>query len=487
MFSRLLCHARVSVPNGHVQRPSVRFPTVFCGPYIPSCQTLQPAESLIVWNGEEHRPLGNPVFLDILGHIDITFEMMLKAITVAGLAATGSAHIMISNPVPFGKSSLTNSPLANDGSDFPCKQRSGVYDADGASNVYKQGSTQQLEFRGSAVHGGGSCQVSMTTDLKPTKNSVWKVIKSIEGGCPAKNQGGNMGGGAGADTPYKYDYTIPTELAAGNYTLAWTWFNKIGNREMYMNCAPVSVTGSGGSQGYLESLPDMFVANVGKGCGTESGKDVQFPNPGKDVDRFNGATSAFAPPTGSCPTGNSGGGGNQGGGSYQPPPTAKPSPPAEKPSPPAEKPSYKPEPSSEAAPSSSYETSVGAPSYAAPQPTAATTSAAYEASVPGAVFATVSDSPSAPSQAAAPTPEAPAAPGNGTAPSEGHAAGTACSPEGTWNCLGKSFQRCASGQWSVVQNMAAGTACTPGESAELKMSAANVRRSMRGGFRYYAA
>ncbi|KAJ2981922.1 hypothetical protein NQ176_g1722 [Zarea fungicola] len=235
--------------------------------------------------------------------------MFVKAIAMSGLATIASAHILMTNPVPYGKSTLNNSPLAADGSDFPCKLRGNTYAAEGASNVYAQGSKQQLAFQGSAVHGGGSCQVSVTTDLTPNKNSVWKVIKSIEGGCPAKNQAGNMGDNAGAAVPFKYDFTIPSELAAGNYTIAWTWFNKVGNREMYMNCAPMAVTGNAGSASFLNGLPDMFVANIGNGCGTPDGTDAQFPNPGSDVDRFNGQTNAFAAPTGSCQKPNGGGSG----------------------------------------------------------------------------------------------------------------------------------------------------------------------------------
>ena len=47
------------------------------------------------------------------------------------------------------------------------------------------GSQQSLSFTGSAVHGGGSCQISLTKDLKPTKDTDFRVILSIEGGCPA--------------------------------------------------------------------------------------------------------------------------------------------------------------------------------------------------------------------------------------------------------------------------------------------------------------
>lgn len=39
--------------------------------------------------------------------------------------------------------------------------------------------------------------------------------------------------------------------------------------------------------------------------------------------------------------------------------------------------------------------------------------------------------------------------------------GTACSPEGQWNCMPDTWQRCAAGQWSEVMHLADGTICTP--------------------------
>ncbi|KAI1815357.1 hypothetical protein GGS20DRAFT_584592 [Poronia punctata] len=42
-------------------------------------------------------------------------------------------------------------------------------------------------------------------------------------------------------------------------------------------------------------------------------------------------------------------------------------------------------------------------------------------------------------------------------------AGTSCAgSEGQWNCMTDGFQRCGSGVWSVVEQCAAGTACSPG-------------------------
>ncbi|KAH7329063.1 hypothetical protein B0I35DRAFT_456504 [Stachybotrys elegans] len=40
-------------------------------------------------------------------------------------------------------------------------------------------------------------------------------------------------------------------------------------------------------------------------------------------------------------------------------------------------------------------------------------------------------------------------------------AGSECSDEGQWNCMTDSWQRCASGRWSVVVDCAEGTVCAP--------------------------
>ena len=145
------------------------------------------------------------------------------AFAVLGLATLGSAHIKMTKPVPFGESTLNNSPLAADGSDFPCKQRTGVYAAEGASNTMALGSVQTVSFVGSAVHGGGSCQFSVTYDEAPTKSSTFKVIHSIEGGCPMKGVTGNNGDDATQPVPDTYSFTVPTTLPTGTATFAWTW------------------------------------------------------------------------------------------------------------------------------------------------------------------------------------------------------------------------------------------------------------------------
>jgi hypothetical protein len=51
-----------------------------------------------------------------------------------------------------------------------------------------------------------------------------------------------------------------------------------------------------------------------------------------------------------------------------------------------------------------------------------------------------------------------------------------------WNCIGgSSFQRCASGAWSAVQQLAAGTSCVSGQSATINMvvTKKGKRRALR--------
>ena len=174
-------------------------------------------------------------------------------------------------------------PLKGDGSDFPCKgyQKDVGTPAGTSTATWAPGSAQKLGITGGAAHNGGSCQLSLSYDGGKT----FKVIKSIEGGCV------NPAGG-----DQSFDFTVPADAKGGDAVFAWSWFNNTGNREMYMNCAPVTISGSGTND--LAGNPDMFVANVGAaggGCGTTETSDVQFPNPGKDVLVSPGAK--LAPPT----------------------------------------------------------------------------------------------------------------------------------------------------------------------------------------------
>ncbi|KAL8923188.1 MAG: hypothetical protein Q9208_004751 [Pyrenodesmia sp. 3 TL-2023] len=222
------------------------------------------------------------------------------------------------SPVPYGADSIDSNPLLADGSDFPCKQREDVYKVT-KNNVMPIGQPQTLSFIGQATHGGGSCQISLTTDKQPTKDSVWKVIESIEGGCPSTAPG-NLGDDPNGRGTGTFQFAIPSTVPTGDYTLAWTWFNKIGNREMYMNCAPVTVTGASGKTkrkahgqrhshapsvskraSAMSSLPNMFVANIGNGCSTaESGTTLAIPEQNLGTNVQHVGSDQLVPPVGNC-------------------------------------------------------------------------------------------------------------------------------------------------------------------------------------------
>lgn len=132
---------------------------------------------------------------------------------------------------------------------------------------------------GGAYHDGGSCQASISEDNGVT----FKVIESYIGSCPLQSGG-------------SFTFNVPKETKSGEVLFAWSWFNKVGNREMYMNCAAVTITNGGSG---LASFPDIFVANIDNDCGTEEGFDVYFPNPGVP-ERIRNLSTSNKYPTGSC-------------------------------------------------------------------------------------------------------------------------------------------------------------------------------------------
>ena len=380
-----------------------------------------------------------------------TILSLLAAATI--LVMPINAHMTMKSPMPYGNSTLNNSPLDATGLDFPCKLRPGVYDVDLDYNVMPIGVIQTLSFIGSAVHGGGSCQVSLTTDMQPTKESHWQVIYSIMGGCPASALGNFPDNTNEAST---FQFSVPEGITPGNYSLVWTWFNRIGNPQMYMNCAPVTVTGGSSKRDSLDDLmfstnlskrttfPPMFVANINNGCATQNDdEDLRFPEPGNFI-QFAGNNSLVPPSGTNCAVTESVS--ETGSGSA---------------------------PSTAAALLAVFAASV--PVSQSSTPAAVITSAislSFVSVVPSS-FSTVA-SPIA-SSAISATQVAPA-----SAPSSTSSAGVltgACFKD-EFNCIGgSSFQQCASGTWSVVQPVALGTQCAIGESSTLNITKRSVRFS----------
>ncbi|KAH0551738.1 hypothetical protein GP486_007043, partial [Trichoglossum hirsutum] len=205
-------------------------------------------------------------------------------------------------------------PLSNSGSDYPCKGELKYLGSKAAASVanYAPGGPFTIKLDGDATHSGGSCQASLSYD----KGSTFTVIKSWIGDCPHMQPGSDQ----------TLTGQIPSNAPAGDEVIfAWTWFNELGNREMYMNCAVVTIGGHASSRRHLEdddddspsggldnstranaltpraglSGPTIFLANIGNGCGTVESKDVVFPTPGSAV-QYGGNSAMRASPTGTC-------------------------------------------------------------------------------------------------------------------------------------------------------------------------------------------
>ncbi|KAH7032895.1 uncharacterized protein B0I36DRAFT_361643 [Microdochium trichocladiopsis] len=384
--------------------------------------------------------------------------MFAKAITVfAGLVAFASAHQNMVNPPPFP--GTISSPLEDSGSNFPCQATNAQFFTGGAGTTWALGSKQTLKTAGTAVHGGGSAQFSMTYDLSPSKDTKWKVIHTVQGGMPARGLNGNReGNSASATNPDTYDFTIPTDIPAGDAIFSWSWVNRIGNREFYQFCSPITLTGTGGSQANFDALPDMVVLNIMGKAKTVESNDVEFANPGASVENNIGA---FGFPHELCCDAGCGDSvcKRTDGGSGGAPAPVPSSPAASQPT--------------ATLPGGVFITvppSAGSP---APQPSAPS---APTPSAPAAVpTSTIVEPPAA-------TPTAPSNPpvGGLLPPAAGSALTGACSTEGEWNCIdGKSFQQCASGTWSVAMAVAGGTTCQTGQSSALSIAAINGKRVVR--------
>ncbi|GLA67617.1 hypothetical protein AtubIFM54640_011300 [Aspergillus tubingensis] len=209
--------------------------------------------------------------------------MKIVWVVCSSIITYTAAHIQMSDPLPIRSPLNTNSsikdysyasPLSATGSDFPCKGYAG--DPFDSVAEYTAGQEYAITLAGTATHGGGSCQISLSYDMGET----FRVIQSILGHCPE---------------PLHYSFRIPEDAPHGPALLAWTWFNKIGNREMYMNCAQVTIQSPisdvGALQGEMQQdswleRPPIFLANInGEGqCVTIEGEEVSFPMPGDSVE-----------------------------------------------------------------------------------------------------------------------------------------------------------------------------------------------------------
>ncbi|KAL1843511.1 hypothetical protein VTK73DRAFT_2832 [Phialemonium thermophilum] len=236
-------------------------------------------------------------------------KMLLQLASLILLWGSVAAHMLMSYPPslryvhnphtdPGNADSSLTSPLSPSGSDFPCHGSLHLLGtAEGAPVAsWAAGASYNFTISGGAPHNGGSCQASFSFDGGKT----FTVVHSYVGNCPSP---------AGGDS--SFPFRVPADAPASDAAVfAWTWFNNLGNREMYMNCAVVKVSSSS-SRGASEPLPfasrpKIFEANIGNGCTTQDSANLLFLSPGPDVDVND---QHAVPATGTCETATASSGG----------------------------------------------------------------------------------------------------------------------------------------------------------------------------------
>jgi hypothetical protein len=100
---------------------------------------------------------------------------------------------------------------------FPCKG----FPVGPSTTTYND-NTISVTLEGTAVHGGGHCQFGISYD-----NQNFLVLKTVLNSCLLDSM--------------TYTFNLPDNAPGGDLIIFWTWVNRIGNREYYMECADVTV------------------------------------------------------------------------------------------------------------------------------------------------------------------------------------------------------------------------------------------------------
>ncbi|KAI1175133.1 hypothetical protein F4777DRAFT_342900 [Nemania sp. FL0916] len=447
-----------------------------------------------------------------------------SGLIMAIFAATSVVgHMNMNNPPPLSYKGNPNTKEANidysitspiTAAQYPCKNNLKLLgQPDGtAVATFSAGQSSSMSVEGGAFHNGGSCQLSLSYD----KGKTFTVIKSFIGSCPTQSGG-------------TFKFAIPSDAPSGNGVIfAWTWVNKVGNREFYMSCAVVNIKGSGKRAVSANekravafaNRPQVFQANLGGKYCTKEGIDTVFPEPGPDVETNASnpgpailcATGADAPAGSSTDSGSGSGSGSSSGPSSSTPSSVSSAPAQGSATSsavyvtPASTPPANPSntlstlsttPATNATATSGILTIIPITkstltlSSSTPTggvflttggvatPTTLVTATSVSAPASSSAAASASSAPASSAPAATPTSSvSQPAPTGGASGAAGLKTG-ACTTEGEWNCLdGSSYQRCASGAWTVSMPMAAGTKCSVGMSNNLAIT--KLRRARRG-------
>ncbi|KAJ1676943.1 hypothetical protein EV182_007197, partial [Spiromyces aspiralis] len=149
----------------------------------------------------------------------------------------GSVGSIVGNNIPPGLVNGPNgTPSGRDG-DLPiCKS-----DKKSPIVEVKAGEPLKVKFlQNNAAHSGGHCEFSLSYDNGKEFVVIHQVLKTcFKKTVPPVGDGNLM-------EVSEYDIPFPADLPSGEAIFSWTWVNASGNREFYMNCIDVKITGKEG-------------------------------------------------------------------------------------------------------------------------------------------------------------------------------------------------------------------------------------------------
>jgi hypothetical protein len=155
------------------------------------------------------------------------------------------AHMLMKFPLPRGYSgNQAYSPIDYDlKSPLPDAKMCKGKPLGTPTLTVQAGQTINVQFEGSARHGGGLTQFSLSYD----NDKTFVVIGEYRYNAPNQD--------------YSWPVKIPEYApSCDRCTFAWTWINAVGNREFYMNCADIRIVGQTTGKGITGS--SIFIANL---------------------------------------------------------------------------------------------------------------------------------------------------------------------------------------------------------------------------------
>ncbi|KAI9292808.1 hypothetical protein K502DRAFT_325634 [Neoconidiobolus thromboides FSU 785] len=140
------------------------------------------------------------------------------------------SHMEMSYPPPrrskhnknYAESQFDYSYTAPLGPEFPYPCRG--YGKGPSSYDAQAGQSIPVTLDGGANHNGGHCQFALSFNDKD-----FVVVKTVMGTCMLDS--------------LTYNVPLPADAPNGQATFAWFWINRTGNRELYMNCADITIKG----------------------------------------------------------------------------------------------------------------------------------------------------------------------------------------------------------------------------------------------------